>query len=67
MAPVVARSGAWICGRSLAGVAGSNPGGGMDACLVRVMFQVEDPAMGRSLVQRSPTYCGVPDCYQVQQ
>jgi hypothetical protein len=25
---------AWVCGRSLAGIAGSNPAGGIDVCLV---------------------------------
>ena len=24
----------WICVRSLAGIAGSNPGGGMDVCVL---------------------------------
>jgi hypothetical protein len=28
--PVATRSKAWVCGSSLAGIAGSNPGGGMD-------------------------------------
>jgi hypothetical protein len=28
-----ARSEAWVYGRSLAGIAGSNPAGGMDVCL----------------------------------
>jgi len=32
--PVAARSKAWVCGRSLAGIAGSNPVGGMDVCLL---------------------------------
>ena len=33
--PVVAQSNAWVCGRSLAGNAGSNPTGvGMDVCLL---------------------------------
>ena len=31
--PVVARSKAWVCGRSLAGIVGSNAAGGMDVCL----------------------------------
>jgi hypothetical protein len=31
--PVAALSTAWVCGRSLAGIAGSNPGGGVDVCL----------------------------------
>ena len=30
--PVAARSKAWICGRSLVGIVGSNPTGGMDVC-----------------------------------
>ena len=30
---VVARSKAWVCGRLLAGIAGSNPAGGKDVCL----------------------------------
>jgi len=29
---VTARSQAWVCGRSLAGIAGSNPPGGVDVC-----------------------------------
>jgi hypothetical protein len=29
-----ARSKAWVCGRSLAGIAGSNPVGGMVVCLL---------------------------------
>ena len=32
--PVAARSKARVCGRSLAGIAGSNPTGGMDVCCV---------------------------------
>jgi hypothetical protein len=32
--PVTARSKAWACGRSLAGIVGSNPAGGMDVCQV---------------------------------
>jgi hypothetical protein len=30
--PVTAPSKAWVCGRSLAGIAGSNTAGGMDVC-----------------------------------
>ena len=30
--PVAARSKAWVCGRALAGVVGSNPVGDMDVC-----------------------------------
>jgi len=32
--PVAARSKAWVCGRSLAGIVGSNPAGGMDVSLL---------------------------------
>ena len=34
--PVAERAKARVCGRSLAGVAGSNPAGGMDVCFVCV-------------------------------
>jgi hypothetical protein len=50
--PVAARFKEWVCGRSLAGIAGSNPAGGMDACLLWVLYvcQAEASATGRSLV-----------------
>ena len=32
--PVAARSKAWVCGRSLARIVGSNPAGGMNVCLL---------------------------------
>jgi len=32
--PVAARSNIWVCGRSFVGIVGSNPTGGMDACLL---------------------------------
>jgi hypothetical protein len=32
--PEAARSKAWVCGRSLTGIVGSNPAGGMDVCLL---------------------------------
>jgi hypothetical protein len=31
---MAARSKAWVCGRSLAGIADSNPAGDMDVCLL---------------------------------
>jgi hypothetical protein len=34
---MAARSKAWVCDRSLAGIAGSNPTGGVDACLLSVV------------------------------
>ena len=43
---------------------GSNPTEGMDIglLLVACVCQVEATASGRSLVQRSPTDCGVSEC-----
>ena len=38
--PVVARSKTWVCGCSLAGIAGSNPARGMDASLLWVLCVV---------------------------
>ena len=35
--PVAARSKAWVCGRSLTGIVGSNPAGDMDVCVVFVV------------------------------
>ena len=35
--PTTAPSKAWVCGRLLAGVAGSNPAGRMDVCLSCVL------------------------------
>ena len=32
--PAEVRCKAWVCGRSLDGIAGSNPAGGMDVCLL---------------------------------
>jgi hypothetical protein len=59
---VVARS-EWVCGRSLAGIASSNPAGGMHMFLVSVVScQVEVFVTGISLVQRSPTECGLSEC-----
>ena len=43
--PVAERSKAPVYGRSLAGIAGSNPAGGMDVCLLCV-YQVEVSATG---------------------
>ena len=59
--PVATRSKALMCGRLLPGIVGSNPAAGMEVCLLWrvVCCQVEISAMGRSLVQRSPTECDV--------
>ena len=62
--PVAARSEAWVCGRSLVGIAGSNSAGGQ-GCLSlvnAVCCQVNFSALGWSLVQRCPTECGVAEC-----
>ena len=64
--PVAARCKAWVCSRSLAGNAVSNPAGGMDVSLSIfsvLFFQVEVSATDRSLVQMIPTECGVSECY----
>ena len=53
---MAARSEAWVCGRSLAGIAVSNPAESMDVCLLRVLcvVKVEVSGAGRSIIQRSP-------------
>jgi len=63
-AAVAVWSKACVCGRSLAGVAGSNPAGGLVVChLLSVLCcQVEVSVTGRSLVQRNPTECGLSVC-----
>jgi hypothetical protein len=44
---VATRSKAWICCRSLTGIVGSNPAGGMDVCVFGdVCCQVEFSALG---------------------
>jgi hypothetical protein len=52
---------AWVSGSSLAGIVVSNTAGCMDVCdlLVSCVFR---SASGRSLVQKSPTKCGVSEC-----
>jgi len=58
--PGAAQSKAWVCGRSLAGIVGSNPGEVMDVSLLSVVCcQVEFSASGLSLAQGSPTECAV--------
>ena len=57
--PVAVRSKKWVCCRSLAGIAGSNPAGTvyMSVSWSVVCCQEEASASGRSLVQRSRTEC----------
>jgi hypothetical protein len=59
---MAARPKAWFCGRLLAEIAGMNSAAGGHGCpsvVSVVCSQVEVSATGRSLVQRSPTECGV--------
>jgi len=64
LVPVVARSKAWVWGRSLARIAGSNSAGVMDVfCLMSVVGrEVDVPASSPSLVQRSSTNCDASLC-----
>jgi hypothetical protein len=57
--PVAARFKAWVFGPSLAGIAGSNPTGDTDVCLLWALCVVRS---GCSFVQRSPTDCVVSEC-----
>jgi hypothetical protein len=59
--PVAALFKAWVRGRLFAGTAGSNSAGGMHDCLLRVFecCQVKVSETDWSLVQWSPTECGV--------
>jgi hypothetical protein len=50
---------AWIYGRSLAGIVGSNPAGSIDFFLLWVLCA---SALVCSLIQRSPAECGVSEC-----
>jgi hypothetical protein len=61
---VAAPSKAWVCGRSLDGIVGSNPTGGHGrVSLVSVVCrQVEVSASDWSLVQRSRTECRASEC-----
>ena len=63
---MAARYKTWVCGSSLAGSAGSNQvgvgGAWMSVSCESRCCQVEVSATGRSLVQRSPTECGVSEC-----
>ena len=60
--PVAALRNAWVCGRSLAGTVVSNPAGVRFSFVCVVVCQVEVSLSDRSIVQRSPTDCGVSEC-----
>jgi hypothetical protein len=53
--PLAARSKAWVCSRSLTRIVGSNPAGGLDVCLLRVLCVVRL----RSLRRVGPSSWGV--------
>jgi hypothetical protein len=59
--PLAARSKAWVFGRSLCGFE-SQRGHGSPSLVSGVCCQVEVPATGWSLTQRSLTECGVSEC-----
>jgi hypothetical protein len=60
--PLAEMSKARVCGWSLAGIAGSNPAGNVDVCLLWMYVLSEVFASGRSPVQRSPNDYGVSLC-----
>ena len=53
--PLATWSKVWVSDRLFYGIMGSNPPRGVDVCFLSVLCA----ASGRSLVQRSPTNCGV--------
>ena len=60
---MVALSKAWVCGRTFAGIAfESRREHGFLSVVSVVCYQGEVSATGSSLIQRSPTKCGVPEC-----
>jgi hypothetical protein len=54
---LAAGSKALVCGRSLSGIADSNPAEGVDALMHVVCCRVKVSATGRSALQRSPPRC----------
>jgi hypothetical protein len=53
--PLATRSKAWVCGRALVGIVGSNPARGMDVCLLYSVCVVRQ----RSLQRADPSCRGV--------
>jgi len=58
--PVAARYKAWVCGRSLAGIVGSNPAEGMYVGLLWVLCVLS--GVGWSPIQSNPTEWSVSEC-----
>jgi len=65
--PVAARSETWVCSRSLVGVAGSNPAGVMDVCLLWVLCAVRWRSLRGSDHSSRGVLPSVTECEQVQQ
>ena len=63
--PVDARSKAWVCGRSLVRIAGSNtpPPGTMGVCCDGCVLSSRGLCVGLITRPESPTECGVSECY----
>jgi len=59
---MAARSKAWFCSNTPAGIIGSIPTKGIDVCLLWVLYAVSYIGLGWSLVQRSPTECDASLC-----
>jgi hypothetical protein len=59
---VAARSKAWVRSRGLLGLRVRIPPGTWMSVVSAVCCQFEVSAVSRSLVQRTPTECGVPEC-----
>ena len=59
---MAARSKAWVCGRSPAETAVSNPTGGMDVCFECCVLSGRGICDELILVQTSPTECGASLC-----
>jgi hypothetical protein len=60
--PVAGGSKVWACDRSLTGNAGSNPQGVMDVSYECCVLSGRGLCKGHSLLQTSPTECGVSEC-----
>jgi hypothetical protein len=63
--PVAAPSKAWVCGRSHPEIAGSNPAGSMDVCLLRLMCVVRNRSLRRaehSSTGFTPTIAYLSEC-----
>jgi hypothetical protein len=59
--PVSARSKAWVCGRWLAGIVGSNRTGAWTSVSCECVLSSRGLSFGL-IVQRSPTECGLSGC-----